>query len=153
MANISGVYSDTSIFAASAPCPPSSSLFLSLLGFLVPRLFSSSSCPVCPYYYSSSSSSSAAAAAAAAPAPAPSKFCYRSISQWIWQFWGLDRSGLIIPNWKAIRWVEWLEIVKSMEDGGAVKTELSMGVGIGIIWLGRQESGTTLGGGSLSRTP
>lgn len=31
IASISGVYSDTSIFAASAPCPPPSSSFLSFL--------------------------------------------------------------------------------------------------------------------------
>lgn len=29
-----------------------------------------------------------------------SKLCYRSRSQWVWQFWGSDRSGLIIPNWQ-----------------------------------------------------
>lgn len=29
-----------------------------------------------------------------------SKRCYLSQSQWDWQFWGSDRSGLIIPNWQ-----------------------------------------------------
>lgn len=129
MDSISGVYSDSSIFVASAPCS-SPSLFLFNLFFFSFLFFQLSLVFLVFLIFSSSSSSFSYS----------SKLCCRSRSQWIGQFLGLDISGLIILIWQ-------------LYVGHNSRKELrkiSKGAGICIIRLGRQESGNTLVEGWVS---